>query len=55
MYVARQGSPESPPESRGLKRESTYRLAEAFKRAVSRNDMEAATRLWEAVGEGLGR
>lgn len=42
-----------PPEIHPATRVQMYRLAEAFKRAVSRNDLPTAERIWRAVGERL--
>ncbi|MBI2393229.1 MAG: hypothetical protein HYV09_26830 [Deltaproteobacteria bacterium] len=49
------GSPGSPPGMNRAGRELLYRLAEAFKRAVARDDLETAVRIWTSVAERLPR
>jgi len=47
------GSPEIPQENNPATRVQIYRLAEAFKRAVSRDDLGTAERIWRAIAERL--
>lgn len=51
--VAEGTGPDTCPGMNGPRREVLYRLAEAFKRAVSRGDIETARRIHAAIGEAM--